>query len=355
MPPQPEDGQIPGVPDYTARLAVADGHFEGIIAGGITSMLAQGGRLALVARYLEHAVSNAKLVREIVENDDLSASKNLVQHGALHSALVEAYISIADHLAKLITDLVLGEDVAVESAGPVLQMNAQMMMSAEKWADFVEPNSDLRTVLREKSASAQIMRETFGNWRLVADSATSSSEVLDAQRESAGQSAEISLSDDFEKLRVREAGSADNFRKLAIGLYAVAISFAVLVAFVWGEDDEFSDVLQRLACAIPLLLLAAYLGHEGAGHRRTAEWAGVLVAQLRSARAYTAQFPPEEDERRYGLLEEFGRRVFLESPGAPSAAEGQPAETPLPGGADVVAIMREAGQLIEQAQRRSSP
>lgn len=95
------------------------------------------------------------------------------------------------------------------------------------------------------------------------------------------------------------------FQVLAIVVLVAAGGYTAVVA--WENVAETSKLLQRLAVAVPVLLLSAYLAREAAQHRRKEDWAAMLVAQLSSVDAITVSMPSEVAGR---VWEHFGMRVF---------------------------------------------
>jgi hypothetical protein len=174
-------------------------------------------------------------------------------------------------------------------------------------------------------------RDTLALWHDSTTSAAAAREAAHDARESAGKASESSLAAEFEALRKRQENIAWWFRGGAIALYAVTIIGASVVAYALHDDDPLSrSALQRLAPGIATLLLALFLGQQAKEHLRVAGWAAVLVAQLKSIRAYTGELDSQDAAQ---LRAAFGQRVFLESPGL---AGGQTDP-----GTDVVALVRE--------------
>jgi hypothetical protein len=179
---------------------------------------------------------------------------------------------------------------------------------------------------------------SFQLWRRTLQASKTAVDAADAAAESAGETAEQSLAGEFEKIRKSERWSAEAFRALTLVQFVGVIAFAAWVAFGHGSDSTASDIWRKLTLSIPGLLLAAYLAREASQHRKAARWASVLVAQLRSIRAYSFELS-EQDQAR--LKAEFGQHVFLQAP----ASELEQSEKAQAGELDIPAIMREAANL----------
>ncbi|WP_215817128.1 hypothetical protein [Pimelobacter sp. 30-1] len=200
--------------------------------------------------------------------------------------------------------------------------------------------SDILDAAVEQALSSESAFELVLEMRTLTGRATS---AADAAEEAAGRRSEVSLSDEFEKLRKNEAEAANWFRGFAIGLFVAAVLVAGWVA-VASADATGTQVAKRLALGVPVLLLAGYLGREASQHLRTARWAAVKVAQLKSIRAYTGELSAGTAE---ALRGEFGRRVFLETPES-AVGEGRGSGEAVP--LDVEALV---GRAVEQAVERA--
>jgi hypothetical protein len=213
-------------------------------------------------------------------------------------------------------------------------------------AEETPMNSDLWKGVETQYVTAMTLRNSFNIWRRAIEASRRAETAAAAAAESAGETAEHSLASEFESLGNREVAAANWFRKFTIGLFVATIGFTAYVAY--GHTDRPAvEVGQKLALGIPALLLAGYLGRESGQHRRTARWASVLVAQLKSIRAYGVELP---EASRAELKLDFGRRVFLESPetAATSDTSGESGPTP-----DVAAILREATDLARASRGAS--
>lgn len=209
---------------------------------------------------------------------------------------------------------------------------------------------ELRSLIDDQLVRAINAETTFRlavmGRQIVAKAESAADEARDAATsaaESAGTTAENSLADEFERLRDSEQRSANWFRAATIGLFVGTLVSTAAIAFAAHKDDA-SQIGQKLALTIPAFLLAAYLGREASQHRKTARWASVLVAQLKSIRAYCIELP---EAHRVDLKAAFGRRVFMDSPDT-AAQDSTPADAEQKG--EVAAILREAADLARASR-----
>lgn len=202
-------------------------------------------------------------------------------------------------------------------------------------------NSDLLSGVDVQYVSAMTLRNSFNLWRRAAVASERAETAADAAAESAGETAEKSLAAEFETLHDKEKGAANWFRGITIALFFSTIVFTGYIAFS-EPGSPSAETARKLVLAVPVLLLAGYLGRESAQHRRTARWAGVLVAQLKSIRAYSIELAPAD---RDNLKLSFGRRVFLDSPESPIANQEASSVT-----GDVPSVLREAAGLARASR-----
>ena len=200
-------------------------------------------------------------------------------------------------------------------------------------------NSELFAAAGDQLRVLRSIRGPFALWRQTLEASDRAEAAADAAAESAGETAEKSLAHEFEGLRDRERRAAELFRIATITLLLGVLGFSGWVAFANHAETDM-EVWRKLALAIPALLLGAYLGREASEHRRTARWASVLVAQLKSIRAYSIELSELQREE---LKAVFGRRVFLESPDGT-----HPVAEPVP--IDVVSVIREVGGLARASR-----
>ncbi|MCD9197426.1 hypothetical protein [Aeromicrobium wangtongii] len=198
-------------------------------------------------------------------------------------------------------------------------------------------NSDLWVGVESQYTNSAAVLNSFALWRSSVQASKRAESAAEAAAESAGETAQTSLASEFESLRDAEKRIANWFRRSTIGLLLATLGFAAYIAF--GEHDRAAaEAAQKLALAVPAVLLAAYLGREASAHRRTAHWATVMVAQLRSIRAYSAELSPQGRDE---LKLRFGFRVFLDAPALGGADEGaSPSNRDL----GVVQVIREASE-----------
>lgn len=210
----------------------------------------------------------------------------------------------------------------------------------ELWGEETPMNSDVWEGVGDQYIKASTTRSTFELLRRTVEVSAIAENAAEAAAESAGDAAQSSLAVEFEALRLREESSANWFRRSTIFILLGTLGFTAYVAFD-ANQPVATEALRKFALVIPAIALAAYLGREAGTHRRTANWAAVMVAQLRSIRAFVAEL---DGAGRSDLMLRFGLRVFTE---APSVASDAPSPTPgLGGDPDVARAIREAASTL---------
>jgi hypothetical protein len=134
--------------------------------------------------------------------------------------------------------------------------------------------------------------------------------VLRTTKRTAGQTGSVVLEEHFERFGRQERRTANTLRFLCVLVLLATTAAAVLIVRV-TDDLSTGEQLAHLSFALPLALLAGYLGRESGRHRATANWARRLEVRLRTIEAYCE---PLGEEAQRVLREAFGRHLFLTEP-----------------------------------------
>lgn len=211
-------------------------------------------------------------------------------------------------------------DLVVDDVPDLLSMHSLLLESAREYG---RDDREYLTAVDAQLVMARTALNSFELWRRTANAVTRvetaadlAEEAADAAAESAGDTASVSLSEEFDGLARSENRVGNIFRGLTIAFLVAAAIYSGAIAF--AAETPTVELAQKLAVALPILLFAGYFTRESRQHRQTAQWASVLGAQLRSLRAFTASLPSDQAAT---LRFELGRRVFLSAPDGGSRPE----------------------------------
>lgn len=150
-------------------------------------------------------------------------------------------------------------------------------------------------------------------------------ESAERARAAAGDTATHELAAEYIAVVAAEDRAANWYRWGTIGLLVVSAVESAYFALGF-EDLETSQIVARLAIAVPLLALAAYLGRESAQHRQLARAYRSTAVQLKTVGAYADMLGDEGEQELLLLL---GKAVYTGPPATPDA-EDEAATTAIP-------------------------
>lgn len=257
---------------------------------------------------------------------------------------VASYLALTNHADALVQEVASSMEESTDWAGGVISLLEDVASFLRELTETVS-SIDLGAVLRDRYVETATTLNQLRLWRRTEGAVQKIEESADSKAEVAGEESQLALSTEFDGLATQEVRAALIFRVLTILLFVGVIVYAAAVAY--SEKEPSVEMAQKLAVGVPVLLLAGYFAKEGAQHRKTARWAGVLGVQLRSVRAYTVGLDPDETK---ALRAEFGRRVFMETPDTTDALAGMDATqttSPLNAG-----LVREITELVRTAQQK---
>jgi hypothetical protein len=257
----------------------------------------------------------------------------------LPSTVMSEYISLTSALQEVSEGLATTE--LHDATGSVAELLDRTEKLFRLMHNYLPDNADKESV-QERLISLLSLQSSFRLANRAAGAVAKAEEAADSAAESAGGLSEIELSTEFDQLAKREGRTANRFRGFTIFLFLIVIAYAAAVALAARTPSV--EVGQKLAVGIPVLLLAGYFSREASHHRKTARWASILGAQLRSVRAYTVSMGAEAAE---SLRLDLGKRAFLETPDTqPSKDEGSTAATPVDAG-----LVREITDLVRASRQ----
>ena len=222
-------------------------------------------------------------------------------------------------------DLVSFEQVALRLAEDLLIDEVPLLKLLERYVkehipgdrgfDILRHVESLRTDAEYAQDDVRRLRLAVRQEHAVRESEESARKVeviAEVAATASGTVAAGSLASEFNTILVSERYQANLFRVLTILVATGAVAYTALVA--WHEHDNNTLMIQKLALALPVLLLAGYLGRESSQHRHAARWAHVLTAQLRTIQLFTPQL---DEAGKAELYSAFGLRVFSQSGPSP--------------------------------------
>jgi hypothetical protein len=176
--------------------------------------------------------------------------------------------------------------------------------------------------------------------QLARRAAAAAREAATSSREAAGVSASSSLATEFHNHGKSARSRAYAYQVLALAVLVGTVVFTGLVAF--DTDNDVTRMLQKLAVAVPALVLSGYLARESGRNAAQADWAEVLSVQMKSLRAYLSELEPDSRQELILLL---GHRAFSADP---AWRDHQPKGTETTGSLEGVDHV--AGQIIDLAK-----
>lgn len=216
-------------------------------------------------------------------------------------------------LVHVLTDEVgLSEDAALEATQAWTRSAGQLVADKLSSLGTQELLGEMNKLVHEHDVLEQRVKLRDAT-RRASVAAEEAEQIRSDVAEAAGEVAEGQLATEFEQLARGDQRQAQIFRGLTVAVFVAVIGYAAAVA--WTAESASVELAQRLAVAVPVLLLGAYFSKEAGNHRDAYRWASVLSTQLRTIKAYTATLEPT---RAAELRAKLGERVMLTSPGKDS-------------------------------------
>lgn len=141
-------------------------------------------------------------------------------------------------------------------------------------------------------------------------------DTVDKAKDAVGDVGNASLAGHFASYADKEVESANRFRLAALIGFGLALSFALI--FGNGKDgwflafqNDWTALAFKVAGAVGIGGISAYLARQGGQHRRMANWARSMAVQLQSFPAFVEPLAYEEQAEMYRML---ARRVLTAPP-----------------------------------------